>query len=191
MPTIQCLHCAQQTYLDDETYANYQGQVTCESCKGQQSVVFQSGALQTATQAADIYGPIRDVLAYDVPPTILADLAEAASDLSGACYKSCVVMCRRVLHAVLLQQGIEDAILAQMIDTALERKLLTERLYATVQAIRFFGNAGAHPRDEDLNAVEQLDATLALQVTKRYLQASFKLKPPPPPVADVDVPADA
>ena len=176
MPTLQCLTCATSIYLDEETYANYQGQVTCTECKGQQAVVIQSGALVTASQQRDIYEPIRDVANHEVPTEILLDLAEAAVDLGVNCFKSCVVMCRRCLQAVLLERGVADDSLAKMIDDARGRDIFDERLYQTARAIGFFGNSGAHPLDPELRKVEQLDASLALQVTKRFLQTIYPLK---------------
>ncbi len=184
VPTLQCLACGDGIYLDDETYANYQGQVTCTECKQQQAVVIQHGALVTASQQRDIYEPIREVLNHEVPSDMLIDLAEAAIDLAQNCFKSCVVMCRRCVQAVLLERGVTDEPLAKMIDAARNANVLDERLYQTATAIGFFGNSGAHPLDPELRKVEQLDASLALQVTKRFLQTLYPLKVVEEPVTE-------
>ena len=176
MPTLQCLACATNIYLEEDTYANYQGQVTCSECKNQQAVVIQGGALVTASQQRDIYEPVRDLVNHEVPPDILLDLLEATVDLGVNCFKSCVVMCRRSVQAVLLERGVADNKLGRMIDDARGTDILDERLYQTAKAIGFFGNSGAHPLDPELRKVEQLDASLALQVTKRFLQSIYPLR---------------
>ena len=177
VPDVQCLSCATVIYLEEKTYKNYQGQVICSECKQQQAVVIQQGSLITASQIRDVYEPIRDILAYDVPQGILVDLAEAAIDLGAICFKSCVVMCRRVVQAALLEQGIADDKLSKMIEDAKNKQLFDESLYQTAKAIGFFGNSGAHPLDQELRKVESLEASLALQVTKRFLQAIYPQKP--------------
>ena len=186
MPDIQCLSCGTGIYLEDTTYANYQGRIICPDCRGHQDVVIQRKQLITANLISDIYEPIRDILAWEIPTDILLDLAEAAIDLGVNAYKSCVVMCRRCVQAVLLDKGIKDDTLENMIDRAKSTELgpghvlLSENLYQTAKAVRFFGNSGAHPLDPVLRAVGKLQAQLGLQVTKEILQWVYPLKPDDP-----------
>lgn len=188
VPAIQCLTCGGDIVLEYATYDNYQGQVICPECKGQQAVVIKEGSLVTASQQQDVYEPIRDVVGHAIPQEILVDLAEAAIDLASHCFKSCVVMCRRSTQAVLLDKGVPDEPLAKMIDAARNSGLLDERLYQTARAIGFFGNSGAHPLDPELRKVEQLDATLALQVTKKLLQTIYPPEPESPGSTTITTP---
>ena len=177
MPLLQCLTCGGEIYLDDVTYANYQGRVVCPACRGPQEVIFQKKALVSASLTPDIYAPIRDILAWDIPENILFDLAEATLDLGVRAYKSCVVMCRRCVQAVLLDKNIPDAELAVMIKNANKKKILTDNLFHTATALRFFGNSGAHPLDPELRKVTELQASLSIQVTKEILQDVYPLRP--------------
>ena len=182
VPNIQCLTCGSDIYLDDMTYANYQGRVVCPDCKGSQDVVIQKKALVTSSREPDIYEPIRDILAWDVPTEVLLDLAEATLNLGVSALKSCVVMCRRCVHGLLLLEGItDDPSLARMIDEAQVNNVLTEEIVQTAHAVRFFGITGAHPKDPVLRNVSKLQASIAIEATKEILKSVYPpLKPEQP-----------
>ena len=182
VPILQCLSCGGDIFLEETTYANYQGRVVCPDpdCKGYQDVIIQKKALITSSQQPDVYAPIRDILVWDIPLEILGDLAEAALDLGVLAHKSCVVMCRRCVQAVLLDKDITDRKLDDMIDEARNKGVFTEEMYQTAKAVRFFANSGAHPQDPILRKVTPLQATLALQVTKEILQGIYPRKPEEP-----------
>lgn len=178
MPELQCLSCGNFIFLDDATYANYQGPVVCVECKGRQEVIFQNQALITSSLVADIYEPIRDLLIWDIPYEPLLDIAEAAVDLGVYTYKSCVVMCRRCVQGVLLDHGVkDDPSMVNMIDEAYQKGILTQELKETANSVRFFAVTGAHPKDPLLRKVTKLQASLAMEVTKEILMHIYPLKP--------------
>src|SRR3990167_3363959 len=180
VPTLQCLSCGETIFLDDTTYVDYQGPVVCYACKASQDVLIEKKRLVKANKIADIYAPIRDILNYEVPPDLVLDLAEAASDFGGNGFKSSVVMCRRCLQGALLEQKVKDASLEDMIEAA-KGTVLQERLYLNAKSIQFFGNSGAHPLDPALRRVEQIDAYIVLQLTKAILQSIYPKRADTPP----------
>lgn len=178
---IQCLTCGNDIWLDDATYANYQGRVVCSACRGHQDVVIQRKQLVTASLVGDIYEPIRDILAWDVPIDILMDIAEASLCLGVSALKSCVVMCRRCVQAVLIEKGIDDnPNMRDMIAEAHTKGILSEELMHNANAVRFFAVTGAHPKDPMLRRVTKTQALLSIEVAKDILKGVYLLKQPEP-----------
>ena len=181
VPDIQCLSCGTGIYLDDVTYANYQGPVTCPECKQHTNVVIQRKALITANLLAGVYEPVLDILAWNIPADLLQDLGEASVDMTIGSYKSCVVMCRRCVHAILLAHDIEDdPSLQKMIDEAVVKGVFKEELRQTAHAVRFFGVTGAHPKDPLLRNVTKFQASLAIDGTKEIMKGIYPLVPTQP-----------
>ena len=178
MPDIICLSCGQTIYLDDATYANFQGPIVCSECKGHQEVVIQKKALVTTSFVPDIFEPIRDIQAWDIDYETLRDLAEAAVDLGVDSFQSCVVMCRRCVQRVFLDAGVtDDPNMTNMIEEAYRNGIITEEHKLTTHSVRFFAVTGAHPKDPMLRKVTKLQASLAVEVTKEILKHVYPLKP--------------
>jgi hypothetical protein len=143
--------------------------------------MIQEQQLVTASLIADVYEPIRDILAWEITEDVLLDLAEASVALGANIYKSTVVMCRRCVQSVLLDGEVEDnPNMKAMIDEAVVKKLLTEELGETANSVRFFGVTGAHPKDPALRKVTKLQASLAIEITKEILKHVCPEKPVTP-----------
>lgn len=165
VPNIVCLTCGGEIYLDENTYANFRGPIRCAQCRGQQHVSIQRGELVATQLGGDFYDAISDILEYQVPQERLADLAEAAHDLLQNAFKSSVVMSRRCIQGLLLDNNIPDQRLSLMLDAA-RGTVITDQLYQQAMAGKKFGDAGAHPSDQELRIVTQLDATLCVAIVK-------------------------
>ena len=174
VPDVACLTCGLEIYLAEPTYANYRGPVRCSSCKGLQHVQIQRGELVTQQIGGDWYDAIADVLGWDIPAEQLVDLAEAAHDLLQGAHKSSVVMSRRCVQGTLLDKGIADKKLSLMLEEA-KGTVISEVLYQQATAVKKFGDAGAHPRDNELKIVTQLDASLCVQVVKEIYKYVYPL----------------
>ena len=182
VPGVQCLTCGSNIWLDAETYVDYNGPLKCSACNGSQTVIISGGTLTSASLQAGVYDTILDVLVWKIPQDILYDLGEAAVDLANLSIRSCVVMCRRVVHTVLLEHDIKDNLsLHDMIEEARGKGILNEQQTRQAQAIRYLGVTGAHPKDEELRSVDLLDAQMTLAMTKRLLQTIYPKKPEQPP----------
>lgn len=74
-----------------------------------------------------------------------------------------------------------------MIADARRDGVITERQFRMADSVTFFGNKGAHPKDDDddLNEVDQPQAEVGLQVARELLVALF---PPDPEQAGLRPP---
>ena len=174
VPNLACLSCGLEIYLDEVTYANYRGPVRCSSCKGQQHVQIQRGELVTQQVGGDWYDSIADIAGWEIPNEQVADLAEAAHVLLQGAYKSSVVMSRRCVQGTLLVKGIGDKRLGLMLEEA-RGGVISEVLYQQATAVKKFGDAGAHPQDDELRVVTQIDASLCVQIVKEIYKHVFPL----------------
>ena len=95
----------------------------------------------------------------DVPTNLRNDYDEAQAVLSISA-KACAALSRRVLQAVLTEQGYNSRNLVNQIHAVLNeqdaRRALPTALHTTVDAIRNFGNFSAHPIT-DQNTLEVID----------------------------------
>jgi hypothetical protein len=180
VPNVQCLTCGQNIALEVYSYHNYQGPVICPSCRSSQQVVIAEGMLKAANRALNIFDTVGDIVEIQWPAPVFADLVEAASAFNVNAYKACVVMCRRALQGILLERGVEDGSLANMIAAAKGTPGLPADLYESASAVRVFGNSGAHPRDEALQSVDRMRAMLAMEVVKDIIKRVYPPVPRPP-----------
>ena len=103
--------------------------------------------------------PLRQHLAYPrfpkrkpivdaVPETLKADYIEACNILPASA-KASAALSRRILQAILNEQGYESDTLYQQIDSALKEdspgKVLPSSIRGTIDAVRNLGNFAAHP----------------------------------------------
>lgn len=175
VPNVRCLGCGGDIGLDAATYVNFAGDVACEHCQRIQWVRILNGELQSTEKPR--VSDVADAL-FHLPPEVTGvweDSFEAEKALHLKLFKSCAVMCRRALQGALLARDIADDKLSKMILAASNQNppILNQRLKQIATAVTFFGNSGAHPLDEELRKVEELDATLGLQVAKEIILALY------------------
>lgn len=182
MPDINCLGCGQIVSLDEFTYSNFQGPITCPECKTQQEVIIADGGLTGTNALTGTYDQIWDILGWNVTNEILQDLAEAARDYKVQSHKSSLVMCGRCIQAALLEQGVPDQGLEDMIDEAKKLGKITEELQQEAHAVKFFRNTGAHPKNPALRNVTPIQALLGIEVTKNFLKHLYPKLPPASPL---------
>ena len=124
------------------------------------------------------------VLSGAIPPSVQADLREASLAQSvGAC-KSSAVMCRRALQGAAIQLGATPRKrLVDQIDELRERGKITDGLRDLAHKLRIFGNDGAHPGDDGLDAVTSEESALALDFARSFVRYVYEL---PAQVAAMD-----
>ncbi len=179
MPNPVCHGCGTTITLEAFTYWNYNGPVTCHSCKAAMEVVFNDGELLQSKPRID---PelIQDVH-EDMPQQPFADYIEAVFDSTNGCYRSAAVMCRRSVQGALLIKSVKDDAPSKMIEEAMSKGILPGKMKQRADAVTFFGNKGAHPQDDELKQVDKLDVNLGLLVTQKILVHLF---PKPKPVQE-------
>ena len=94
------------------------------------------------------YSPRRAPIGDAAPPALKEDYEEACDVLSIS-PKASAALSRRVLQAILKDQGYESSNLAKQIDSVLSEtspdKVLPAAIRDTIEAVRTFGNFAAHP----------------------------------------------
>jgi hypothetical protein len=89
-------------------------------------------------------GSNRGPVPAEVPKAIATDYVEACGVLPTSA-KASAALARRCLQAMLNANGFKGAALEKQIERLLNAKVLPTHIQSTVDAIRKFGNFGAHP----------------------------------------------
>jgi Domain of unknown function (DUF4145) len=100
-------------------------------------------------------GSNRGPVPPEVPKAIATDYVEACVVLPLSA-KASAALSRRCLQAVLHDQGFKGSDLAKDIDQLLKARVLPTHIHETVDAIRRFGNFGAHPIN-DITTLQVID----------------------------------
>jgi uncharacterized protein DUF4145 len=90
-----------------------------------------------------------------IPERVREDLGEAARCWYGRAYRMVVAACRRAMQEMAQEKGATGAHLINQIDDLRTEGLITESLQKAAHEIRYFGNFGAHPRDDGLDNITQ------------------------------------
>jgi hypothetical protein len=104
-----------------------------------------------------------------IPESIRKNFAEARRCWFADAHKGVVVMCRRAMQQIAGDKGAEGSRLIDQIDDLRTKGLITKSLHDAAHEIRHFGNFGAHPRDDGLDAITPDDANTILNLTNQFL----------------------
>ena len=104
-----------------------------------------------------------------IPENIRRDFAEAHKSWYADSNKGVVVLCRRVMQLVAIDKGAKGKDLKEQIDSLFSEGLITKNLHDSANEIRFFGNFGAHPRDDGLDNISEDDAKAIIGLTEHFL----------------------
>jgi uncharacterized protein DUF4145 len=121
-------------------------------------------------------GPVRP----EVPKPIATDYVEACRVLPMSA-KASAALARRCLQAMLNEQGFKDKYLVNQVEKLLNAKVLPTHIHETVDAIRHFGNFGAHPINDKTSLqiidVEPKEAEWCLEILEALFD-HFYVQPP-------------
>lgn len=169
MPAIICQNCTHENQLS-HTYWDYKGIVKCEKCGVIMSMHMQTGSLISLL----IKGP-EFVKINNLPLGIQNDVNEAQICHNVGAYKSCVVMCRRALEQVCDDKGAKGGNLNNKIKNLHVTGLINPELADAFNVIRYFGNYGAHPKDDLLSGIDVSSAQNVLEVTIHVAQLVYEM----------------
>ena len=159
------------------TYWDYNGRLRCPTCDFAHVITFSSGNVLGMKPLIDEKYMIME--SHSILDQPLGDYEQAVNCLSVQAWKACAVMARRAIQGALLACGVDDARPQKMIDDARNKHgLLEEKQHRLAATVTFFGGKGAHPGDDEINRVGEIEAANGLWVTKTLLLALF------PPSAD-------
>jgi Domain of unknown function (DUF4145) len=104
-----------------------------------------------------------------IPEPIRESFAEAQRCYFSDANKGVVAMCRRTMQGLAEDKGATGGNLKGEIDDLLSKGLITKSLHDAAHEIRYFGNFGAHPRDDGLDNISNEDVRQILQLTEDFL----------------------
>ncbi len=109
-----------------------------------------------------------------IPKNVREDLAEADRCFYAQAYRAAVVMHRRAIQNTILDkisdksipdETVRDKKLWEQIDALFVNGLITKDLKETAHEIRYFGNFGAHPQDDELDNTTREDVEIIDRLT--------------------------
>jgi hypothetical protein len=160
---LQCIKCNKIFY--SKVYV-----IEGKFCTGQTSFDFK--VIETYPK----YVPKRH---ESIPEKIWVDYLEACKAYDVEALKSSVVMCRRTLQNVCLERGAikVDANgrfikLKEQINQAFPQKDY-DLINAIGDAIKYFGDYGAHPQDDNIDDITKESAKKILSLTNEVLKIGY------------------
>jgi len=73
------------------------------------------------------------------------------------------------MQLIAIDKGAIDDRLADQIDSLFSKGLITKSLHDAAHEIKYFGNFGAHPRDDGLDNISNEDAKIVMRLTNEFL----------------------
>jgi len=170
MPTISCINCSKQFYLAGFTYWNFTGDVKCPNCGSLHTISLESGELRNI-----ILKTHQTLSVIQAPLEITKDINEALTCHSVQAFRACVVMCRRALEQMCTDLNAQGGSLYQKIEYLSNNGIISIGEFNIFSEIRFFGNYGAHPSNDLLNGVTNIDSNLVLEATLHMIKHIYEI----------------
>jgi hypothetical protein len=111
-----------------------------------------------------------------IPHKIRDDFAEATRTFYASAFKSCVVMCRRVVQDIAKDKNISGDTNKQVIKAMHDSGLITKPMFDAAHEIRHYGGYGAHPQDDGLDDITPEIAESLLELTNQFLQNIYVME---------------
>ena len=109
-----------------------------------------------------------------LPLTIFQDVLEASRCMDIEASRAAALMVRRALQSALIDKGADKSkSLVEQIAELKDKGLLSSDVVSFAQGLRFLGNFGAHPNDDELEEVTLNDAKLGFQVVSKILRQLY------------------
>ena len=109
-----------------------------------------------------------------LPLTIYQDVLEASRCMDIEASRAAAVMVRRALQSALIDKGADKSkSLVEQIAELKDKGLLSSDVVSFAQGLRFLGNFGAHPSDDELEEVTLEDAKFGFQVVSKILRQLY------------------
>jgi hypothetical protein len=106
------------------------------------------------------------------------DYREAGLCLDAGCFKASLVMSRRALQRVLKAQGCKQRNLGGekgALASAISKGILRKAFHALANEIKEYGNLGAHPDDEQLEAATKESAAQVLRFLELIVEEFYSV----------------
>jgi hypothetical protein len=162
---IQCQACATESHVRTMLQGAWLPW-RCPSCRARHKV----------TVGKDAITDLRLIDRVQMPPglecsaEVLSDLQEAVNALNAQAPKASVVMVRRALERVCDELGAKGGRLVDKVKDLTSRGVFDAAHGAAAQAMRLFGNYGAHPGDDLLDEADMKKAEQVLTLLVNLLE---------------------
>ena len=188
--TCQCPYCGKQVTLTPLAWTLEHVIYQCDNRNCQKS--FYAKVKHTGTRISASTEP--SLLMFDIietypkcvpekhesiPPKIWDDYLEASKSFDAGSFKASVVMCRRMLQNVCLEHGAKNKdnngnwiALRNQIKEAFPQKDYA-LIHAIADKIKYFGDYGAHPQDDNIDDVKQNSASEILRFSYKILEIAY------------------
>ena len=148
-PNIKCgctttMHYNLQQELPSKPFS-IRGILKCGECGHERPLLMDGESITEIS--AELPGQQSNNLNSKIAQDIKEDVEEAERALFNQCYKASVTMCRRALQLSLIDKGIEDKRLTDMINEAKTKGMFTNETLAIANFVKGFGDMGAHRRE--------------------------------------------
>lgn len=155
MAALTCPHCGAYANFScksgwsDPSNGQALGAWACANCSWPVSGAGTSNE-QTVNKPVDWYPRAVGGKEFpDVPTSIARDADEAHRCESIGASRAAVVMARRVVQALAIDNGAKaNARLVDQIDELADKSTITDSMRQVAHAVRLSGNDGAHPHDD-------------------------------------------
>ena len=174
MVQYNCLGCGLDTTLPS-TYYNFEGPVKCSSCSIIQIVSISAGYLNKHYLPSGPSISSNIVQIENAPDSINDDIREAQLCNRVEANKGCVVLCRRALEGICEDKGASGSDLFTKIQSLHENGFLAENDVELYHEIRFFGNYGAHPKNDLLGEVTKDDSDTVLDLIFHLVRHVYEM----------------
>jgi len=121
-----------------------------------------------------IYPPVRRAVDYKLPSKVEQAYQEALKCESAEAWLATAVMVRRTLEAVGREFDPSVRSPAAGLLAMKEKGIISEEIANWGDALRFLGNIGAHPSDEEISAQDAKDA---LEFMGAIIETIYHLRP--------------
>lgn len=105
-----------------------------------------------------------------IPNPMRQDLVEAKQCMSVSAYRGTAVMARRALQNACLDKGAKNTNLISQINELQQQGIITKDLKEWATAVRWIGNAAAHPNNDQVN---HDDAQDILHLAEQFLHVLY------------------
>jgi len=160
---LTTMHYDLHTELSSIKPFSIRGILKCGQCGHERPLIMDGESITEIS--ADLPGHQSDNIDSKIAQDIKEDVEEAERALFNQCYKASVTMCRRALQLSLIDKGIEDKRLSDMINEAKTKGMVTDTTFAFANFVKGFGDIGAHRRE----LVTLDDAKVTIYTTVKML----------------------
>ncbi|SCG75941.1 protein of unknown function [Micromonospora echinaurantiaca] len=178
---------------DDPNYPDFEYTLLCcTNCREASLQVREHWVFDTPNEIPKFVYPARRQLSTDVPAELRREFEEARTCFEAKAYTATVVMVRRTLEGIGVDNDINDRPLARQIERMKTEGLIDNSIAEWADSLRALGNQGAHftgrqvSREDANDALDFAEALLDhIYVYKKRFEEFRKrneAKPASPPV---------